>query len=246
MLMGAGLSAVDMLLSLRRAGYAGEVVMCSRHGRLPQMHATPSAIFSFDADALATAKTLRQMLYIFHQKIRMVGDWRVVMDALRPHTQMLWQRLSPRDQQRFLTQLLPVWNTHRHRMAPEIAARIADEMAAGTLRILARKQLHVVREDEVFSVTCAQEKWPPSRILNCTGLELNLARSSNPVLRQLLADGVVEPHVTGLGVAVDPALRAWGTLHPNLSVIGSLLTGQLLESTAVPELRAQAARVARP
>ena len=63
-------------------------------------------------------------------------------------------------------------------------------------------------------------------------------------MKQLLADGVVEPHSNGLGVAVDPSYRAWGSAHPQLYVVGTWMTGQLLESTAVPELRVQAATVA--
>jgi uncharacterized NAD(P)/FAD-binding protein YdhS len=55
---------------------------------------------------------------------------------------------------------------------------------------------------------------------------------------------MLEPHITGLGVAVDPQCRAWGALYPHLSIVGPLMTGQWLESTAVPELRVQAAQVA--
>ena len=103
--------------------------------------------------------------------------------------------------------------------------------------------MDVRMEDGALCVTLNAATQGVSRILNCTGLELNLARSGNPLLKQLLADGMLEPHANGLGVASDHYRRAWGVLHPNLYVIGSLLTGQLLESTAVPELRVQAAGV---
>jgi uncharacterized NAD(P)/FAD-binding protein YdhS len=245
MLVGTGLTAVDMVLTLRKAGYAGEILAGSRHGWLPQAHAVPSAIFSCAAEEMAAQKTLRQWVQWLRNSLRHVGEWRVVIDALRPHTQRIWQSLATPDQQRFLTKLLPFWNVHRHRMAPDIAARIQAEIAAGTLRILSTKRMTVIAtEGGQIVVNTASQRYTPSRILNCTGPELNIARSANPLLRQLLADGLVEPHVNGLGITADTQLRAWGRLHPNLYAMGALLTGQLLESTAVPELRAQAAMIA--
>jgi uncharacterized NAD(P)/FAD-binding protein YdhS len=249
MLVGTGLTAVDVMLSLRRAGYAGEIVAASFSGCLPQPHATPTAVFAFGAQEIAALKTLTPMLHMLRTKIRELGDWRVAIDALRPHTQALWQRLTTRHQQHFLSRLNTRWITHRHRMAPEIAATIDAEIAAQKLRLMGCKTIEARQEEGQLAVTIiahnAVEQLHPSRVMNCAGLELNLARSKNPLLRHLLADGCVEPHATGLGVAVDPHCRAWGNLHPYLYVIGSLMTGQLLESTAVPELRAQAASISQ-
>lgn len=250
MIMGAGLTAVDALLSLRNNGYRGEVMMTSRRARLPMMHASPTAIFAFTDAEIAAQKTLRQMLQTLRSKIRKVGDWRVVIDALRPHTQALWQRLTTREQLRFQRLLLPLWNIHRHRMAPEIAARVEQEIAAASLQLVACKRLDVmVGEDGHLQVQMQHKNTThqlrPSRIINCTGLGLDVARSDNPLLKQLLADRVIEEHATDIGIAADKYYRAWGALHPRLYALGSLLTGQLLESTAVPELRVQAAVIAK-
>ncbi len=244
LLIGSGLTAIDMVLSLRRAGYAGEIILTSRRGMMPQMHAIPSAIASFSAEEIAAAKTLRAMLRLLRKKIRECGEWRVAVDALRPHTQILWQRLSPREQQRFLWFLLPIWGVHRHRMAPEIAAVMTSEIAAAKARLVIGKKLEVTAEEGELKVQLGAEVIHPSRIINCTGFELSLAQSHNPLLKQLLANQRVEAHVTGLGIVADPHCRAWGNLHPSLYAIGSLLTGQLLESTAIPELRAQAQHIA--
>jgi uncharacterized NAD(P)/FAD-binding protein YdhS len=146
--------------------------------------------------------------------------------------------------------LAPLWNTHRHRMAPEIAARVEAEIAAQNVRVVACNNVEA-REDAQgkLAVTLtsnhATHALNPSRILNCTGLSLSLTRSENPLLKQLLAARMIEEHATGVGLVADAHYRAWGLLHPNLYCIGSLLTGQLLESTAVPELRVQAAGVAK-
>ena len=235
MLMGAGLTAIDVLLSLRAAGYAGEVIMVSRHGLLPQVHASISQPHAFDKDVwLAAPSLLKWMRMLRHAAA--THEWRAVVDSIRPHTAQLWQRLTTREQQRFMRRLMSFWNVHRHRMAPEIAAQVQAEMAAGTLRVVKNKQIDAVIANDKLT--------PDHTVINCTGPKMNVAKSTKPLLKQALADGVIEQHATKAGIAVDPEYRAWGAAYPRLSVIGSLMTGQFLESAAVPELRVQAAVIA--
>lgn len=231
MLVGAGLTAVDTVMSLRAAGYTGEIIATSRHGNWPAAHALRASHFEFKKDELLAQKNLRAVLRYVRQQIAETGDWRPVIDGLRPYTQTLWQKFSARDQQRFLARLMSVWNVHRHRMAAEIAAALEADSA--------------LRVEACGNIAARVEQLRPSHLINCTGSELAATRSRNPLMKQLLADGVVEPHSNGLGVAVDPSYRAWGSAHPQLYVVGSWMTGQLLESTAVPELRVQAAAIAR-
>ena len=248
MLVGTGLTAIDAVLSLRRAGYDGQIIAVSRSAAWPTMHGEVKKLSAADAADIAAQKTLLAMVQTLQQKIAQAEDWRTVIDALRPHTSAMWQRLNTREQKRFLHKLSTLWGIHRHRMAPHIASRIAAEMAADSLRVLRSKRVDIAVKGAALQVAITHpggvEFLQPSRIINATGLELNIAQSRNPLLRQLLAAGMVEPHANGLGVAVDPHLRAWGHAYPNLSVLGSLLTGQLLESTAVPELRVQAIDIA--
>lgn len=248
-LMGAGLTAVDVVLSLRSAGYTGEVVAFSRHGLMPQPHAAVNSIFAFDKEQLLAQPGVSALMRFVRKAVKGHHEWRPVVDALRPYTQTLWQRLAPAAQARFLARLLAVWNVYRHRMAPQIAAVIRTEIMQGTLRVLACKKSRTRMEggDPVLTLVHdgVEEELRPSRIVNCTGPQLAVAKSASTVLKQAVADGVIEPHGTGLGIAVDPQLRAWGTAYPHLYAMGALATGQLLESTAVPELRGQALQVAQ-
>ncbi len=240
LLVGAGLTAIDVLLSLRASGYGGEVIMASRHGLLPQAHGNAERALTPPPQPSPVgggSLTLRALVQWLRAQVNESGDWRGVVDALRPHTALLWQRLSTRDQQRFLQRLMPFWNIHRHRMAPEIAAQVKAEMAAG--------KLHVIKSKDIDAVLKKNKITPDHAVINCTGPEMRLEKSSQALLKQLLANGLIEPHATGIGLAVDPECRAWGALYPHLSVVGSLMTGQRLESTAVPELRAQAASIAQ-
>ena len=249
LLMGVGLTAVDTVLSLRQGGYAGEIIAFSRHGWWPMVHASANSIFSFDKDELFSQPSLAALMRYVRQKIVAQGEWRPVVDALRPHKHALWQSLTTREQKRFLSRLLTVWNVHRHRMAPHIAATLREEIMRGTLRVQASHRYEARVENGAPVVTLYEggmaQEIRPSRIINCTGPQQVIEKSANTVLRQALADGLIEPHATGLGIATDPQLRAWGAAYPSIYVMGSLATGQLLESTAVPELRAQAALVAQ-
>ncbi len=247
-LMGTGLTAVDTIMSLRNAGYAGEIIAFSRHGFLPQPHKYGLKGFAFDAAALSAQNSLAALMRYVRRAMTQHGEWRDVVDALRPHTQKLWQKLSTRDQQLFLARVLSFWSVHRHRMAPEISARVQQEIASGGVRIIASKRFEasVVEGKALLTLhakNATHDLWP-GKIINCTGPEMNVARSKQPLLKQALADGVVESHATGLGVAVDLHARAWGALHPQFYIVGPLMTGQWLESTAVPELRVQAATAA--
>lgn len=231
LLVGTGLTAVDVVLALRAEHYTGALAMYSRNGLLPQPHREAVLNPALDAAQIAPLHTLQQWMRWMRAATRTAADWRSVVDGLRPFTQSSWQKLALPAQKIFLRRVLSFWNVHRHRMAPQIAAQIAAEETAGTLRRVMRRSGGLAGLGVAYAI-------------NCTGPELDVARSRSPLLKQLLAGGMVERHATGLGIGTDARQRAWGALHPNLYAMGALLTGQLLESTAVPELRAQAASIA--
>jgi uncharacterized NAD(P)/FAD-binding protein YdhS len=83
-------------------------------------------------------------------------------------------------------------------------------------------------------------------VVTCTGPG-SLAASRHPLLRSLISHGLVRPDPLGLGLdarADGALLAADGSLAPGLYAIGPLLRGTLWETTAVPEIRAQAKALA--
>ena len=230
LLVGTGLTAVDMLLALRAEGYRGTVYAYSRRALWPQPHAAQSSPATLAAP-LHTDSGVLGLLRQLRKQARDAHDWRSVVDGVRPITSQLWQALDGRAQQQFLQRLAPFWNIHRHRMALQIAAQLQAERKAGSLVVLRAAELSA----HVETLGMA---------LNCTGPELNLARMEHAFLRSALAQRMVEPHPTGQGLAADPRGRLWGDAYPRLYAMGGLRTGQLLESTAVPELRVQAQTIA--
>ena len=140
LIIGSGLTMVDMVLSLDRRGHRGQITGLSPHGLLSMPHrpAEPSALAAdqipFGAELSELTVWLRSLCLTIKRE---GGDWRSVIDALRPHTQRLWRSMSLVQRRRFLRHARPYWDLHRHRMAPEIEKQIAALRASGRLEIVA-------------------------------------------------------------------------------------------------------------
>src|SRR6185437_13171709 len=86
------------------------------------------------------------------------------------------------------------------------------------------------------------------RVIQATGLDTAVAYARDPLLAQLLREGLATPDPLQLGVAARPdgqLLDAEGHAQPGLYGIGSLLRGNLWECTAMPEIRTAASRLAQ-
>lgn len=228
LLLGTGLTAIDMVLALRKEGYAGTILATSRRLLLPQPHRDELPAYRIAPEMFAGLARLQDWARWARAQARALPDWRMLVDGLRPHTQRIWQQWELPMQQCFLKRLYGYWNVHRHRMAPQIAVQIAEERLRGTLQLLRSAQVKPMKV---------------ALVINCAGTQLDVRQDARPLWRSLLAEGLAEVHETGLGIRADARLRAWGQAHPQLYVLGGALTGQLLESTAVPELRGQAATI---
>jgi uncharacterized NAD(P)/FAD-binding protein YdhS len=86
------------------------------------------------------------------------------------------------------------------------------------------------------------------RVINCTGPESSLKRTENPVLHNMWKRGILTTDPLELGINADPisfkAIDKYGDKVNNLFTLGTNLRGMLWESTAVPELRGQAEKLA--
>ena len=249
--LGSGLTMVDVAVMLADSGHRGPILALSRHGLLPRVHA-PTRTWSFLAPPTEVAPTVGALMrYIRREVARAHGegfDWRDVIDALRPHTQRLWQRLPQAERQRFLRHLRAYWEVHRHRMAPEIAARIDDLRQSGQLEIRAgtiksydgRKEAIAVRFRARGTITDARivGDW----LINCAGPTLDFRGVRNPLVRSLLKQGLAFPDPLGLGLRVARDLRlirADGRANDRLFAVGPVTKGTFWETTAVPDIRVQ-------
>jgi uncharacterized NAD(P)/FAD-binding protein YdhS len=244
-LIGSGLTAVDAILSLRALGFGGEVLALSRHGQLPQSHDPKLVPVEIDPSALVDVRTLAEVVS-FVSSIRAAGvDWRAVIDGLRPYTVATWQGFSTEDQQTVIERWASIWSVYRHRMAPDVAARIQHELANGSLRVVTSKRISPIVVDGRLELEIETEagivtRLEASAVIDCTGPQLDPSECEEPLLPGLIRDGICQRHQTGLGLSAGPDQQVANRLYG----IGSLLTGELWETIAVPELREQAAVIA--
>jgi uncharacterized NAD(P)/FAD-binding protein YdhS len=238
LLVGTGLTMVDMAVSLEESGFSGRILAASRRGLVPRAHVSPAAA------PLEWQPPAR--LGDLVRAVRAREPWRASVDGLRPHSIALWMGLSETEQRRFLRHLRPWWDVHRHRIAPRVAARIEAMRASGRLEIAAARMNRVEGETVTLALRGGGElRRRFDAVINCTGPEGGIERIGDPLIRNLLESGRGRPDRLGLGFDVDPDSRLAGSApSPALYALGPLTKGTFWEIVAVPDIRAQARRVA--
>lgn len=94
LIVGTGLSMVDAWLTLEHRGHRGEITAVSRRGLLPSPHKKGTPIRLDSADILLGTE-LSYFVGWFRDLVRATekagGNWRDVVDGLRPYNQRIWQ-----------------------------------------------------------------------------------------------------------------------------------------------------------
>ena len=245
LLIGTGLTMVDLVLSLDAAGHRGHIVALSRRGQVPRSHADfePAPV---ESDEVPHG-SLREMWRWLRRRSAAVG-WRAAVDSLRPYSHPLWQSLDVEQQRRFLRHARPWWDVHRHRIAPEVAQTIHRLVGEGRLEIMAARIISAQERGGELDVEIRKRGAKASQTMrfgyafNCTGPLHAIAHSRDPLLRSLFDAGQVRPDPLGIGLEVDEQSQAIG--GERLWAIGPLTKGRYWEIIAVPDIREQAAAVA--
>jgi uncharacterized NAD(P)/FAD-binding protein YdhS len=257
LILGTGLTMLDVAMSVTQGRSSGPVTAVSRHGLLPQVHRGMPAPGgdSIWLPALAgPAGPVRLTDLIWQVRAAMSSrpqHWQDVIDALRPELPSLWQRLSPADQRLFLRRVARYWEVHRHRMPPGTAQRITALRMADRLRVLPGRVTQVTEHAGQLRVSVdsggAVRELTVGWLINATGPGTDSTASADPLLRDLLRRGLARPDRHRLGLDADPAgavLDSAGTPSATLFTLGPPLRGLRYETTAIPEIRDQAAALA--
>ncbi|HET6654518.1 MAG TPA: FAD/NAD(P)-binding protein [Nocardioides sp.] len=231
LLVGTGLTTVDVAAQLANAHHEVEMVAVSRHGLLPLRHLDhpplpggvhgrpePTVAAAFAAARAGTAQA--------------GGDWRAVVEALKAGANRQWAAWSYAEQQRFLRHAARHWEIARHRMAPAMADLVEGLQLDGRLRVTRPGDVDVASFDLV---------------VNCTGPAPAATPGWNPLVDGLAARGLLRPgpHGLGLDVSGDGRLRDEGGVPARaVHVVGAARRGSEWEVAAVPDIRRQARAVA--
>jgi uncharacterized NAD(P)/FAD-binding protein YdhS len=178
--------------------------------------------------------------------------WRIAIDSLRPISNQIWQELPAEDRRRFLRHLKTYWETHRHRMAPEVRLRMAHYEKNGAVEVVAGRLRETRRHGNTTTVRItlrqgSERHLEVDRVINCTGIHESYVDHPRPLIASLIQNGLARANDLGIGFRTDPdgaLLDASDCPSPILFTLGPPRRGDLIETTAVPEIRAQAEALA--
>jgi uncharacterized NAD(P)/FAD-binding protein YdhS len=249
LVIGTGLTMVDIALLLDARGFEGKIVALSRRGLSPRAHAAVAPSTRDMRPPTDAVGLLRDVRARAHE----VG-WRAAVDELRPYTEGLWAAADLTERRRFLRHLRAWWDVHRHRVAPRVAEKIAAMRDAGRLEIIAGKLVDVASRENGAHIRYrprgedAIKTLDVRRIINATGPQGDLLRTTEPLLCRLLERGLIRPDSLHIGIDVtqqSDTIGADGEAHPTLLALGPMTRGTFWEIVAVPDIRRQTWAVAR-
>ncbi len=251
MLIGTGLTMVDVALSLNDAQHGRPMLALSRRGLAPLEHdgAPPLILPAPPANDLSPLQA-----FAWLRRAAAEHGWRTAIDATRPMTQALWRGWSAAQKQAFLRHARPFWEIHRHRLAPQVARRIAAMRATGQLTLAAGKIRKLTLEPDGFALCRWRGRgeqggyvFRAASVINCTGPTGDILASTDPLIQDLVKRGLARPDPLRLGFDVDDSGRVRdvsGQASPILLAVGPATRGASWEITAVPDIRGQTVAVA--
>ncbi len=230
-IVGSGLTMVDIVMTLYNNEFKGRIYAYSKSSRLPQPHLASYQPYSGDFKPLEYNKLIDLISKFKAELKKGTHDWRALIDYLRPNTPEIWKKLSLKDKRIFIARLFNIWNTHRHRM-PQQSHEIVNQLIRSGQLALVNKRL------------TGNENLGHKLIINCTGPSLNISKTKNKLIRNLVDKGVVELSSLSMGIKLIRSDSFKVSNERPIYAMGTPIFSEYLETTAVPELRVQAHLVA--
>jgi uncharacterized NAD(P)/FAD-binding protein YdhS len=256
-IVGTGLTMLDLAVAITDSDPGAVVHAVSRHGLLPRPHpGTPPAVRRPLWLPVMTRTTGPVRLGDLMWQVRSAiaaspASWFDVMNALRPLVPALWRRMPAEDKRLFLRHVARYWEVHRHLVPPATARRITALRATGRLIVHRGHVAKVTQHGDRLQVLAAtgadtvqlEADW----LINATGSTADVEVTASPLLRDLFATGLARPDPIRLGIDAGPdgrVLSRGGSPSDVLFALGPPLRGVWFETTAIPEIREQAAALA--
>jgi len=241
-IVGTGLTMVDMVQWLVARGWRGKSTALSRRGLKPRAHEALPDIPVPPTGMLKLAPASRRLA----EARRMTDEsgWRSVMEGLRPITADLWAAADSDLRARFVRHLRPWWDVHRHRIAYSIAPSLEALEAEGRLTIMAGRVKRIDQDETGVTLD-----WRPRRgpelppitgqwLIDCTGPGHDPVKDT--LTGPLIASGRARLDALRLGLDLDAqgrVLNADGVPDDRLMVLGPPARAAFWETIAVPDIR---------
>jgi uncharacterized NAD(P)/FAD-binding protein YdhS len=252
LLIGSGLTTVDIALRLAQQGHRGPLLALSRRGLAPRTHAAGGAWPEFLHDKIPAS--VPALTKILRRQIALAASqgivWQRVFDAARPAVPSIWNGWSESSRRQFLRHLRPRWDIHRHRMAPRVSEAFAKLQSTGALEILAGRITGYRPEAGVVEVTLrlrggAARVFKAGHVVNCTGPGGDFAKIAIPLIAEMRDRQLAVPDPLGVGLETRDCavIDGSGEASSWLFALGPLTRPAWWEITAVPEINLQIDRL---
>jgi uncharacterized NAD(P)/FAD-binding protein YdhS len=256
LIVGAGLTAADLVAGLEAQGHRGTITMISRRGLRSRSH--PQTPYPGESDfvgdpARKATELLARVRAAVTEATEAGRSWHPVFETLRLQGGDIWRALAPDARRRVARHLRPFWDAHRFRLAPQLDALLAAKLADGSLVLRKARLGAVARRGEALAVelrdlrrkTATTETF--ERIVVATGPAHGDILRSQTFLGELAAHGALAPDPTGLGISASLDARAVGASgepDATLFVAGPLARGAFGELMGLPHVALHAQFVA--
>ncbi|APH53890.1 Pyridine nucleotide-disulfide oxidoreductase family [Granulibacter bethesdensis] len=256
-IIGTGLTACDVIASLRARGHRAPMTALSRRGLLPRPRTLlpVEAAGDFSTEPARTASSLLRRIRSTIAAGEAQGrPWEDVIDALRVQAPVVWGALETAEKRRLLRHVRPFWDVHRFQCAPQIDAVVRQGLEEGWLTVRAASLVSAVSEKSGDIVITSRPRGQADisrltvrAVVNCTGPGHRSVVEVHPVLHALAQQGALRSDPCRLGIDVDWESRVLdrdGTAWPDAFVVGPLARGTHGELMGLPQVTTQPKAVA--
>ena len=256
LIIGNGLTAADVVASLKRRGHTGHITSVSRRGLRSRGHG-PAGQDPFGDFLSERQQSASALLHAIRQRLREAEaqgmTWHCVVDAVRGQGQEIWKNLPVAARRRIARHVRPFWDVHRFRVAPQVEAAVEQAIASGQMDVRAASLSSITKNAARYRVVLRPrlsgdvEALDVDAIVVTTGPAHGGILQSQPLFRQLEEAGVLQACPTGLGILVDAQshpISTFGESTTSLFIAGPLARGAFGELMGLPQVTEHAIFVA--
>lgn len=264
LLVGSGLTAVDVVASLTRRGHRGQIDIISRRGLLPRMQGEfpgiaellrrssrpVPALVERHGEPGGISELVRWVRADVAEDALQGRSWREAFDTVRDAAKYIWPRLDAAERRRFFRHMKPYYDCHRFRVAPQVHRVLQERFREGGLTLAAARIAGAAGSGDGIRIGLRDRGSATIRaqvydhVINCTGPNPDPAKSGIGCLRDGLASGLLSPDPAGAGLDVNErceTIDAQGVPNRGLVAVGPMTRGHFGEVVAVPQITLQLA-----
>lgn len=252
LIIGSGLTMIDAVIQLKSQNHSGKITALSRHGLMPHVNMLDSVKYYFNDNLFPMS--LKKLISLVRSEIKLhpeqKGYHQALFKALRLRANDIWSSFTTHEKKQFIRHLAPYWEVVRHRIAPKVAEYVNVAIMDQTVEVISGRIVEVIKGSILIKIRHQQkpEKLDAEFIINCTGPEKYTHGHLNPIIDSLITQGLAQYNKFQLGLNVAESgaiINAAGVVSQNIFVLGPPRRGNVFETTAVREIRAQSEVLAK-